>query len=165
MDINQRKEQFSRAYVHAVVSVAGFALYNPEVDDDSIDCGIAERGGNGTVRSPRLELQLKCTSRNVVKEERIAFPLKIKNYNDLRESNVLVPRILVVIIVPEDLDNSLHQSEEQLCLKHCGYWVSLSGRPETENSGTITVSLPRGNQFTVPALRGIMERIGRGEAL
>ena len=37
MDINQRKEQFSRAYVLAVASAAGYAWYQPSVDDDSID--------------------------------------------------------------------------------------------------------------------------------
>jgi hypothetical protein len=44
MHINQRKEQFSRAYIHAVASVAGYALYEPYADDDSIDCGLAARG-------------------------------------------------------------------------------------------------------------------------
>ncbi len=37
MDIDQRKEQFSHAYVKAVAAVAGFAWYKPSVDDDSID--------------------------------------------------------------------------------------------------------------------------------
>ncbi len=58
--LNQMKEQFSHAYVKAVAAVAGFAWYKPSVDDDSIDLGLAQRGGGGTTRSPRLEIQLKC---------------------------------------------------------------------------------------------------------
>jgi hypothetical protein len=84
MHINQRKEQFSRAYIHAVASVAGYALYEPYVDDDSIDCGLAARGAAGNFYSPRVELQLKSSSRNIVKKDRIVFPLGIKTYNDLR---------------------------------------------------------------------------------
>ncbi|HKX29568.1 MAG TPA: DUF4365 domain-containing protein [Blastocatellia bacterium] len=165
MHITQRKEQFSRAYIHAVASVAGYALYKPEVDDDSVDCGIAARGGQGTFRSPRLELQLKASSRDIIREDRIAFPLEIKNYNDLRVENVLVPRILVVVIVPEDINYWLIQNENEMCLKHCGYWMSLSGMKETRNKGTITVSLPRDRQFTAETLQKIMECIGRGEPL
>jgi hypothetical protein len=70
MRINQREEQFSRAYVHAVASVAGYALYKPYVDDDSIDCGIAARGDAGIFFSPRVELQLKSSSRDIVKKGR-----------------------------------------------------------------------------------------------
>ena len=165
MDINQRKEQFSRAYVQVIASVAGYALYQPGVDDDSIDCGIAARGGEGTIRSPRVELQLKCTAGDIIGEDLIAFPLGIKNYNDLRIENVLVPRILVVVMVPTNIDHWLEHSEDALCLKCCGYWTSLKGMPATENVTSVTVSLPRSNQFTVAALRQIIERLGRGEAL
>jgi hypothetical protein len=165
MHINQRKEQFSRAYIHAVASVAGYALYEPYVDDDSIDCGLAARGAAGIFFSPRVELQLKSSSRNIVKKERIVFPLGIKNYNDLRVENVLVPRILVVVIVPKEIDNWLSQTEEEMCFKHCAYWCSLSGMGESKSATTINVSLQRNQRFTVDSLRGMMERIGRGEAL
>jgi hypothetical protein len=37
-------------------AVAGYSLYRPEVDDDSVDLGIASRGNIGSIRSPRLEL-------------------------------------------------------------------------------------------------------------
>ena len=41
VEINQRKEQFSNAYLQAVASTAGYSLYKPVVDDDSVDWGIA----------------------------------------------------------------------------------------------------------------------------
>lgn len=44
MDVSRQKEQFSIAWVCAVVSVAGYVVYQPEVDDDSVDLGIAMRG-------------------------------------------------------------------------------------------------------------------------
>jgi hypothetical protein len=59
VDINQQKEQFSNTYLQALTSVAGYSLYKPFVDNDSVDWGIAAKGGEGVVRAPRLELQLK----------------------------------------------------------------------------------------------------------
>ncbi|MGB3655945.1 MAG: DUF4365 domain-containing protein [Rivularia sp. (in: cyanobacteria)] len=61
MEISQQKEQFSYAYLQAVTSVAGYSLYRPTVDDDSVDWGIAAKGIIGRIRAPRLELQLKST--------------------------------------------------------------------------------------------------------
>jgi len=34
MDISQRKEQFSQAFIQGVANVAGYAIYKPAVDDD-----------------------------------------------------------------------------------------------------------------------------------
>jgi hypothetical protein len=68
LDINQQKEQFSNTFLQAVTSVAGYSLYKPFVDDDSVDWGIAAKGIEGIVQAPRLELQLKSTSREVIDE-------------------------------------------------------------------------------------------------
>ena len=53
METSQQKEQFSNAYLQAVTSVAGYSLYKPAVDDDSVDWGIAAKGIIGRIRAPR----------------------------------------------------------------------------------------------------------------
>ena len=162
MDINRQKEQFSNAYLLAVATVAGYSLYKPAVDDDSVDWGIAASGEVGRVRSPRLELQLKSTSRDVLSAVELRYPLKLKNYDDLRLDKFVIPRILLVVFLPENRSDWLQQSEEELCLRYCGYWVSLRGMPETPNTATVTVTLPRVNLFTPNALQFIMQLIGEG---
>lgn len=162
MDLGQRKEQFSIAYLHAIASVAGYRTLEPNVDDDSIDWCVKARGLHGRRRSPQVDLQLKCTERIASRNGSFAFPLSIKNYNDLRGDDVHVPRILVVVFVPDTLDLWLEQSEERLLMKHCAYWVSLRDAPETANTTSVTIGLPRANQFTVEALRSMMLRIGHG---
>ncbi|EHQ36087.1 DUF4365 domain-containing protein [Methanoplanus limicola] len=163
MNINQQKEQFSRAYVRAVATVAGFSLFEPSVDDDSIDLSIAERGGRGSIRSPRIDLQLKCTSQNLISGDGIRFSLPIKNYNDLRPENVQVPRILLVLVVPDEIERWIDQTEEKLSMYHCGYWESLRGLPDTSNEKNVTVNIPKSQQFTVEELSKIMERVGYGD--
>lgn len=80
MELNQQKELFSKAYVRAVAAVGGFSVSQPEVDDDSIDLKIVARGGEGIVFSPELNLQLKCTSRDVLDGQFIRYPVRRKNY-------------------------------------------------------------------------------------
>ncbi len=162
MDISQQKEQFSNTYLQAITTVAGYSLYKPSVDDDSVDWGIATRGIMGRIRAPRLELQLKSTSRELLDDNYLRYPLKLKNYDDLRLVDFAIPRILVVLVLPEHRKDWLQQSEEELCIRYCAYWVSLRGLPETPNTTTVTISLPRTNQFTVAALQSIMQRIGQG---
>ena len=162
MDINQQKEQFSNIYLQAVTTVAGYSLYKPFVDDDSVDWGVAAKGGTGPIRAPRLELQLKSTSRDIQDDNSIRYPLKLKNYDDLRMDDFAIPRILVVVLIPETPEDWLTQSETELCITNCGYWISLRGMPKTQNTNAVTVAIPRTNQFTVAALQSIMEGISQG---
>lgn len=163
MEVNQQKELFSKAYVRAVAAVAGFSVDRLELDFNSIDLQITAGSGEGSICFPELKLQLKCTSRDVIDGDRIRFPLKVKNYNDLRR-NVLVPRILVVVLVPDNLEDWMQQSEAEMCMRYCGYWISLRGMPETQNTTTVTVSLPRSNQFTVQTLKSMIQSISEGNS-
>lgn len=105
-------------------------------------------------------MQLKCTEAMSNRNGYFSFPLPIKNYNDLRGDDLHVPRILVVVFVPDTLESWLEQSEEQLLMKHCAYWVSLRDAPGTTNKTSVTVHLPRVQQFTVESLRSMMRIIG-----
>jgi hypothetical protein len=164
MEISQQEEQFSHAFVHAVASVAGFSIYRPDVDDDSVDLTIAGRGGRGIARPPRIEIQLKCTNRGRLTRQHLIYPVKRKNYDDLRLADLIVPRLLVVVTLPSDSE-WLEQSERRLILRRCAYWASLRGLEERENVRSISIRLPRRNVFSVESLRGLMRRAGDKEPL
>ncbi len=137
----------------------------PDVDDDSIDWSIHKRGGNGTIRSPRIDLQLKCFLRdNPINSEGIKYDLKVKNYNELIPDNVLVPRILVVVVVPPLPESWLTQSDEETILKYCAYWISLRGRPPTDNKTKVRVDIPQENRLTVNNLSQLMGIVASGDA-
>lgn len=163
MDLNRQKEEFSNAFVQAVASAAGYSVARPGVDDDSVDWIVAQSGGEGTVRSPRLDLQLKSSSSAEVRDGVIPFPLKLKNYEDLRPLNCLVPRILVVVLLPVEVSDWLELSEEQLILRHCAYWMSLYGMDEVDNEKRVTVHVPVEQKFHVESLSAMMEMVSRGE--
>ncbi len=165
MEISQRKEQFSIAYVRAVASVAGFSVSTPGVDDDSVDLTLAARVVEGVPSRPKIDVQLKCTSEDVLREREVVYPLKRKNYDELRLTGLVVPRLLVVVHIPEAEAEWLRQTEEELALRRCGYWTTLLGQPETTNTSKVTVRLPRANVFDVLGLRGLMGRAARKEPL
>jgi len=148
--------------VRAVASVAGCAVERPEVDRDSVDLTLRGYDTSGPVLFPRLDLQLKCMGRETFRDDEIRFPLKLKNYDDLRKDNVLVPRILVVVLVPRDTEEWLAQSEEEMLVRHCAYWRSLRGLPDTSNDFSVTLGIPRGNVFDVPELGQMMKKISAG---
>ena len=73
-----QKEQFSLAYIRAVASTAGFGASQPTPDDDSVDLVIYSRNKMGAVKSPRLELQAKCTADTALTDAAFTFPLNLK---------------------------------------------------------------------------------------
>jgi hypothetical protein len=163
MFITTQKEQYSKAFVRAVAAVAGYKITECDVDDDSIDMGLAGKRGDGGafVTAPHLELQLKCTETDDGADEKLSHVLKIKNYDDLRDMNVHVPRILVVVCVPADVSNWIHETSEAMVMRRCAYWASLKGAPAAPGE-TRTVHLPRQQLFNVAALESMMQRIGNG---
>ena len=161
MDINIQKEEFSYAYIYAVVSAAGysFQIATRPLDIGGIDIIITGEEKEYSLYPPRLEVQVKSTSTAVIDNEFIRYPLKLKNYNELRKSKTLVPKILVIILLPDNPQEWVNQSEEELCLRRCGYWLSLKGQPESQNVESVTVYLPRQQLFTADAVKNIMEQI------
>lgn len=107
-------------------------------------------------------MQLKCTERPVPQNGILSYPLKLKNYDDLRDANVLVPRILVVLFVPDNLTDWVEHTEQQMLVRHCAYWVSLRNLPATPNTTSVNVQIPQGNTLNPASLRDIMARIGGG---
>ncbi len=168
MFITTQKEEFSYAYISAVVSVAGysFQIAPRPLDLVGVDVTITGLVSPGSRRRTRLDLQLKCTSQDLLDNESIRYPLEIKNYNELRNTNLdHDPLLLVVVLVPEKVEHWLQQTETELCLKRCAYWVSLRGQASSTNQTNVTVYLPRQNVFSVDALKTLMQRIAGGEAI
>jgi Domain of unknown function (DUF4365) len=162
MDPNEQKQQFSVAIARAVAAVSGLAYATPDTDDDSIDATIARRGGGGSVRSPKLDLQLKCTSGYSMSGDSFSYPLPVKNYDELRATDLMVPRILVVALVPPDVANWVTCSHASVILRNCAYWVSLRGLPATINSQTISISMQGSQPFDPAQLSAIFAKLSSG---
>ena len=163
MYIDQRKEQFSRAYVQAVAAVAGFTYAKHEVDDDSVDLQLAASSFHIAL-APRVEMQIKCTGGDTLTGTHLIYDLKYKNYCDLQKET-LVPRILVVVLVPKDISEWLSQDEVSLGMSRCGYWLCLQNQAEVTNQTKVRVKIPRGQVFNVSGLQEIMNKVSQRQPL
>lgn len=162
-NLNDLQAAFSHAYIRAVAHAAGYFVSdaNRERDGDGVDLTIFERGAGGMIRSPHLDIQAKSTATPVL-EDVFPYDLVVKNYNELCASNYQIPRILVVVSVPKDASDWVHATQQELVLRHCGYWISLRGEKESANSATVRVRMSRSQPFHVAELQSLMQRIRAG---
>jgi len=160
VDESEQKQQLSFAYLHIVASAAGFVCQSPSVDDDSVDRTVVARGWideKAKLRSPKIDVQLKSIAREPLAEGEVslAFRLGRKNYDELRHW-AMVPRLLVVLLLPRDPREWVEQDHERLLSRYAAYYVSLAGKPAATQRAKVPVKIPRSNLFSVDNLRRLM---------
>jgi Domain of unknown function (DUF4365) len=140
-------ESFSEAYVRGMAAREGLSVIREAHDVDNIDIVIAayghveHEGQRSRGCSPRIGVQLKCSGRYEPRDGMLQHDLPVRNYEDLRSRDHVVPRVLVVVCVPPDWEQRLDWSPEALVLRHCAFWASLVGLPPTNNRRTCRVTL------------------------
>ena len=158
MPPTDHKDLFAQAYVRAVAAVAGYIPGGPELDRESCDIQLSS-AGSFTGMPPRLEIQIKGTKEEP-KADELVYDLKQKNYDDLRFQPVMVPRLLVVVTMPgDDPQMWITQNDEQLVMRRCGFWLSLRGKPASDNDTKTRIRIPTNQRFDVAALQLLMNNI------
>ena len=155
MSPNFIQEQLSLSYVRSVIFRTGLRLSSPEVDDHGIDGTIVDPERRGI---NRVDFQLKATTRYEIGATAISYDLRVEDYNRLTLDDD-VPRILILFIMPDDEEQWLAQSGDELCLRKCAYWVSLMGQPVSANSSTVRVSVPLENVFDQVGLQDMFRQL------
>jgi hypothetical protein len=135
-----RQEALCRAYVQAIAALAGIGTSLP-VPDYGIDLSLRSITPKGTQREDagvQLDLQLRSTTRANVSATEVRYDLDVRTY-DLLRALPPVPRVLGVLVLPEDESRWLSQSPEELVIRQAAYWFSLQGgrqRPLRRASGS-----------------------------
>ena len=155
------KERVSVAYVSALAALARLSTYRPEPDFDSVDMGIQSRGNfRGT-----FEIQLKATTRLGAPDATglYHFGISKKNHDDLIQTMIQIPRILVVLDLPETQSEWGEVTVDGLILRKRAYWVNLKGEPESDNVRKVTVKIPDNNIFDLHAIGRLIKKARFGE--
>ena len=71
-----------------------------------------------------MDFQLKASYDYRLRDDHIAYDLDVHNYNVLAEAEG-IPAVLILFAMPSDPALWLDQSEQELQLRHCAYWLSL----------------------------------------
>ena len=159
---NNVKAELSYAYLHAVSARAGLAceVAGRHSDGAGVDAVVRAKerfSAQSVLTQFTVEIQLKATSAEptIDARDRYSFSLEIDHYDKLRDVEAGAQQILVVLFLPNDPTRWLAHSPEGLIARRCAYWVSLRGAPESGNSSSQTVYVPRANAFSVEGLRSV----------
>ncbi|MEI8173535.1 MAG: DUF4365 domain-containing protein [Deltaproteobacteria bacterium] len=164
-----QQEQLSRAYFNAVTAQAGHIFESTSIDygvDGSLK-HVKNQNGRRFPSGHTIDVQLKATTTWSERGDQIVYDVEAKTYNDLME-RVNTPHatqlILVVLCLPENQEDWLAVSHEQLILKRCCYWCCLSGTP-TDNKQTKRIEIPKANLLDCAAINRLLQKVVDGEAL
>jgi len=147
-------------YSRAIAAAAGCALEHRTIDMYSVDVTFHHADPRASWAPGQLEAQLKCTTQDVVGDDHVTWSLGRQTYDRLRSDKVVVPSVLIVLVVPGDMDDWLLQSPNQLSITAEAYWMSLRGAPGIDTASKV-VHVPRTQTFGVQPLLDIMDRIGQ----
>lgn len=158
MYITHQQDVFSQAFLSTIAAATGLKSFpRADPDDDSIDGTIGYTGRLGTMRSPRIDFQLKCHMAKQPSATEIPYALSVKNYDDLRHIDYHVPRFLFLVIVPNRLEHWLRETASSVLMRRAGFWMSLRGMPAVDNTTKVTVHVPARNRIT---RRALLELVG-----
>jgi hypothetical protein len=151
--------QFGEDYVRVLATAAGLTVSDYHPDVDGVDLQIALPADVGSVRSPRIDVQVKTTSRLRPVDGVFAFDgLDGRQFNKLAGRGFTVPRYLFLVTVPPDASRYADLNHHGLLLRHIGYWASLRAH-ETVPGGraTVRVKVSTANVLTAARLRELVE--------
>ncbi len=158
------EEDLSKAYVLAVGAKAGLIVRFTDGHDYTVDGSLHEvsiLNGKRHESGFSFEFQLKASKNCIVKESSIAYDFDADTYNYLCErakTKHTTPIILLLLVLPENEEEWLSISTDQLILKKACYWMKIDGK-FTENSETKRISIPQEHLFDVSAVQTLISQI------
>ncbi len=160
-----RQEALSRAYVLAIAARCGMGFSTPSPDYGAdLTLNEIEVRGNWRLESGfKIDIQAKSTTRAQIRRSHVRYDLEVKAYEYLRDLQAACPRILVVLVLPENEAEWSSQTESESVLRRCAYWLSLRGWPRATQRKTVRVTLPRANVFSIDGLQTLVAAFKRGE--
>jgi hypothetical protein len=161
-----KQEEFSIAYIRAIAAPLGFNPGKYDIDNDSIDITFSAKYSNDSlIRSPELHLQLKCTEKEFSKDNFLHYQLSLKNYTELRGANISQPRYLVIVCIPKNENDWVNVRESDLILRYSAYWFSLRYAPDTNNSSSVTIKIPKNQKLNKESFKMLMDNASKGIGL
>ncbi|MDF5755570.1 DUF4365 domain-containing protein [Spongiactinospora sp. TRM90649] len=164
VDRNIMQGWYGESYVSLIAASAGLTVAKPFPDVDGIDLFVNYPKARSTPYRPQIDVQVKtvCTPDFVRNGAELSFTLPARHFNELAGKGFDTPRYLIVVHVPTVRDDYIHwvMEENEIRVRHRGYWVSLKDHDPLPGNGqgSMTVRLPVANVVTPAALLTLMMR-------
>lgn len=168
LSVTNIESELSYAYLHALTSRAGMNCYVPNrhADNYGVDAVVEyfDTIPGTYITDVSIRVQLKATYQKLTETD-THFKYYYQNaaqYNKMRVDTGRPVRIFVILLLPQDSNQWLTWSTEQLIIKNVAYWVNLYGAPEPNETG-ITISIPKANVVNGQSLIDLMQAIAKGD--
>ncbi|WP_283137531.1 DUF4365 domain-containing protein [Rhizohabitans arisaemae] len=134
----ERLGRYGEAFVTAIAESAGLTVLSKRpADFYLVDLEIGHPGPRGRMRTPILNVQVKCTQNAVVTDNLVQYKIKARYYNDyVRPCHEFGnPIFVVVVVAPKEFENWADVSRDRLVLREAAYWTCLHGEKPSSSSG------------------------------
>lgn len=160
---NVHQGSYGEALVYALACAAGFTVGRQHLDVHGVDWQIASAGPRGSIRDPRIEVQVKTWSTADETPSGWRGRLRTAHFNQLT-GRFMVPRLLVVVIAPDDPADYVRIDPAAMIFSHAAYWLSLADEApvDADERETLTVEVPHGNLLTVQTLTALVHGEQKG---
>ncbi len=130
------------------------------LDLDGVDWQIAQAGPRGTVRSPKIECQVKAKSKPDLQDDSYRVRLEVGGYNKIAGEGFQIPRFLFMVTVPDKVSDYAVCTHEAMRLGTAGYWLQMGDKPVApagdEDPKSIVLHVPRRNLLTADSLGALL---------
>jgi Domain of unknown function (DUF4365) len=165
LTLQQHQGLHGEGFVFAMASSAGLLVSRPTLDVDGVDWLISHSGPLGSVRSPKIEVQVKTWSAPTGNDEALAYRMTVPHFNAIAGPGFAVPRYLLLVTVPTDSNEYAVCDVAHMRLGHAAYWLSLADRALLPSgpgdAGSTVVSVPRRNLLTPETLTALVAGNGK----
>ena len=155
-------DELATAYVQALVAVAGAtaATFRRDYGVDGILSPIEPvRSAQGMQFIPSgfpVDFQLKGTTVASIREERISYDLKVRNFDLIRSRHARgTPYYLFLVNFVSPSQDWFALKPNELILRASAFWWTEAG-PRTTNASSVRISIPPENRLTPDAIEGIL---------
>jgi len=163
---SQWKENFSKAYVHAIASQAGWTVGDWGTDIDLIDTTLKKiiTFLDGKETEFLLNIQLKCTElSNKNKDGSIPFSIEEDHLKKIKSKICQIPFYYILFNVPKDKNEWIKHEDDKNNLKtimrYCGYYYNiddLKSKEESISSKSTTIHFKKEYIFDVNFLNNLI---------
>ena len=155
-------DELATAYIQAVVALAGATIavsrrdYGVDGTLSQIEQVLAAEGGQFVPSGFPVDFQLKGTTVASVRDERVQYDLKVRNY-DLIVSRPArgTPYYLFLVSFEGASEQWFALKPKELILRASAFWWTEVG-PRTANSSTVRIGIPPENRLTPDAIERML---------
>lgn len=160
------KEAISIRFIEAVVNYKGYKTVSVHPDHGTdvsiveVDYRIEDEQKRYFDTGREIKVQLKSTTVSSIiwEDTQLKYDLESKTYNDLiTRKNNYRPLLLILFVLPENIDNWILLTAEELAIRKQAYWYFPEATTFTENVRTIRITIPKTNLFAANTIDNLFE--------